>query len=265
MTFTETLPALVWTDLLERWDAQQSVYVPGRERGFEAMLSVLDALLPEEIVVLDLAAGPGSLSKRLLEHRENVSSVAVDLDPVLQTVGRGALGDMGGRLRWVTADLREPDWTDRLAQRRFDAVLSSTALHWLTPDALTELYESLAGLLRPGGIFLNFDGFPLSSPASGYAAAARAIDRARQDRALAAGSEAWQDWWEAMRAVPELGEAFAERDRVLAPARGRLFSGSDRPEGTTLESHESALNAAGFTEFAVIWQDFHRKIFLAAA
>ncbi|WP_366521110.1 class I SAM-dependent methyltransferase [Lapillicoccus sp.] len=43
---------------------------------------------------------------------------------------------------------------------QFDAVLSSTALHWLPAEALSGLYRDLAQLLRPGGVFLNADHLP---------------------------------------------------------------------------------------------------------
>lgn len=263
MTYTDLALGPAWTDLLDRWDAQQGVYIEGRERAFDAMLSVLDALLPADIIALDLAAGPGSISKRLLERRRNARSVAVDLDPVLQAVGKGALGDMGGRLRWVTADLRQPSWTEQLEERSFDAVLSSTATHWLEPPTLAALYQSLAELVRPGGVFLNFDGFPPARAATSSGKAAKAVYRARQERALERGAEAWQDWWDALRAVSALNESFAERDRIFAPARGRIFSGSDRENGATLEYHEAALVEAGFSEVDVVWQDFHKKILLA--
>lgn len=57
-----------WKRWLQRWDAQQSGYVPQREERFRVMLDVLEALLPEEFVALDLASGPGAISQRLLER-----------------------------------------------------------------------------------------------------------------------------------------------------------------------------------------------------
>ncbi|GAA3587303.1 class I SAM-dependent methyltransferase [Amycolatopsis ultiminotia] len=263
MMHLDTALGSTWSDLVDRWDAQQSVYVEGRERGYGVMLSVLDSLLPGAITVLDLAAGPGSLSKRLLEHRANARSVAVDLDPVLQALGRNALGDMGGRLHWVKADLRDVGWTEQLQEYDVDAVLSSTATHWLKPAELANLYQSLAAVMRPGGVFLNFDGFPPRNAASRFSAVAKDIHGTRQERALANGAEAWQDWWDAVRALPSLSAEFEERDRVFAPARGRIFSGSDHKNGTSFEYHESSLFEAGFAEVDVIWQDLQKKIVMA--
>src|SRR5689334_2107547 len=146
-----------WSRWLQRWDAQQEGYVPEREARFTAMFDALAALLPGSFVALDLACGPGAISRRLLARFPGARAVAVDIDPVMVAVGRGALGTVDGRLRWVEADLGAPGWVDALAGTPVDAVLSSTSLHWLAPDELTRVHRDLSRLLRPGGLFLNAD------------------------------------------------------------------------------------------------------------
>jgi trans-aconitate methyltransferase len=88
--------------------------LPDREARFQAMLDVVEVLLPEEFVALDLACGPGAISQRLLSRFPKARSIAVGLDPVLLTMGQAVLGNMGGRLRWVEADLMTPEWVGKL-------------------------------------------------------------------------------------------------------------------------------------------------------
>src|SRR5215475_6038233 len=104
---TETRTAQVdWADWLRRWDAQQSLYMTTREERFEVMLDALDGTVVAEaatrggggIVALDIACGPGAISQRLLARFPNAQSFAVDLDPVLIAIGKGALGTLDGRL-----------------------------------------------------------------------------------------------------------------------------------------------------------------------
>ncbi|MFP5022406.1 class I SAM-dependent methyltransferase [Pseudonocardia phyllosphaerae] len=258
----ETAVRPAWRDLLERWDVQQGVYVEHREQGYEVMLSMLDALVPGDITAVDLAGGPGSIAQRFLARRPGSRCLTVDTDPVLQTIGEGALGDVDGRLRWVRADLRDPEWPSRLAEPSVDAVLSSTALHWLTPDALAAMYRSLSELIRPGGVLVNFDGFPDNGEPTAIDEAVTAVDAARQERAVERGAEPWQDWWDAARAVPELADAFAERDEIFAPARGRFFTAA-RKKGTSAAFHEAALREAGFSDVQIVWQDLTKKILVA--
>lgn len=249
---TATLP---WQDWLRRWDAQQEVYVESRERRFDVMLSFLEVLLPPDLVALDLAAGAGSGSARLLRRLPGARCVAVDTDPVLLRLGTEALGDQGGRLRWVPADLREPGWMDALGGQRFDAVISTTALHWLTPAELARVYGQLANLLTPGGVLLNGDLLPPPAHASRLRAALEEVDRRRQAAALARGAQAWQQWWDTLRAGPALREAFAERDRLWLDGTG--------PRAASLAFHEAALLEAGFAEAGVVWQDLQERVLLA--
>lgn len=246
-----------WRDWVRRWDAQQEVYIQQRARVFEVMLSLLHHLAGDDITVLDLAAGTGAISARLLVRRPAARSVAVDVDPVLLHLGRHAHGDFDGRLRWVKANLTDPSWVDKLGQDHFDAVLSATATHWLRPPELAELYRCLATLLVPGGVFLNADHLPLPAHLHRITKTLRAEDERRQAVASTAGAETWEGWWDALRAESALTDAFAERDRIFPPA-GRW----DR-KSPDLAFHEAALNEAGFTEAGVVWQDLDERLLLA--
>lgn len=243
---------------LDRWDRQQEVYIEQRERAFEVVLRFIDVLTPGPITVLDLGAGPGSLSRRILDHRPDAHCVALDTDPVLQTIGIRALGTQGGRLRWVLADLRDPGWTRSLEDVVFDAVVSSTATHWLCPDQLARVYRQVFQLLRPGGILLNADSMYYPAQQTGIRAAVDAEDGKRQARALAEGTEDWQGWWDALRREPGLEDAFADREAAFL-----AYPVSDRFTRPTRAFHETAALAAGFAEVATVWQDLHKHVLLA--
>lgn len=94
---TAVRPPIDWPDWLRRWDAQQG-YVPKREARFTAMFDALAVLNPEPFVALDLASGPGSISQRLLDRFPGAHAIAVDMDPLMLALGRGALGTAGGAL-----------------------------------------------------------------------------------------------------------------------------------------------------------------------
>ena len=122
---TDVQPEIDWLDWLQRWDAQQEGYVPEREARFAAMFDALAELLPTSFVALDLACGPGSISQRLLARFPEARAIAADIDPVMLAIGRGALGTVGGRLRWIEADLASKDWVQALGEAQIDAVLST--------------------------------------------------------------------------------------------------------------------------------------------
>ncbi|MEM7534279.1 MAG: class I SAM-dependent methyltransferase [Chloroflexota bacterium] len=248
-----------WNDWLTRWDAQQAGYLPDREERFNAMATAMAQLLPPDFVALDLCCGPGSLSQRLLTHFPQARVVAVDIDPVLLALGKGALGTMDGRLRWVDADLCDPKWVKSLDENQFDAVVSTTALHWLPAPDLVRVYHQVARLLRPGGLFLNGDNMKYSAQLPSLQKIAEAVSEQHwQDEHFARlGVETWGQWWDALGQEPTMADLLAERDR-------RFSSRSPDEEANAGQALQSgALQDAGFREVGIIWRHFDNCVLMA--
>ena len=255
---TDTSTAAVdWRAWLRRWDAQQGGYLPAREGRFAAMLDALGVLLPAAFVALDLCAGPGSLSQRLLARFPAARCLAVDKDPALLAMGQAVLGDAGGRLRWVDADLLAPDWAAALGVEQVDAVLSTTALHWLTADQLMRVYRRLGALVRPGGVFLNGDHLRYGPHVPRFRQVADAVKTARREAAhQQQGVETWEDWWAALAREPGAAALLAERERRFA---GRTREGIN----PGYDFQAGALREAGFVEVDVLWQDLDNRVLMA--
>lgn len=245
-----------WQSWLQRWDAQQTGYLPHREARFKAMLDVLEVLMPAEFVALDLACGPGAISQRLLERFPKARCVAVDMDPVLLAIGQGVLGDMSGRLRWVEADLMTANWVQLLGEVQVDAVLTTTALHWLPSDRLLQVYQQLGKLVRSGGVLLNGDHMSFPLHLRTFQQLSKTV-MARQERLAfeQQGVEDWQSWWKSIAAEPGLQDLLQERERRFAE-RYTEFE-------PLLDLHEAGLRDAGFREVAVIWQNMDDRVLLA--
>ncbi|MFF3768361.1 class I SAM-dependent methyltransferase [Streptomyces sp. NPDC001922] len=246
---TETVAARAdWTAWQTSWDRQQEWYLPDREERFRVMLDMVEALVGPEPRVLDLACGTGSISARLLRRFPGAVSTGVDLDPALLTIARGSF-EGESRAEFVTADLTDPEWTSRLPHRQYDAVLTATALHWLTSDQLRTLYGQLAGVLRDGGVFVNADHMPdASTPRINEAE--RVFRHARQEREKAAGAQDWEGWWREVAADPVLAGPAAERFRIFGnPSDGDHADG----EVQSAAAHAEALRVAGFAEARTVW------------
>ena len=245
-------PNLNWHEWIQRWDRQQSGYLPDREQRFTAMLDVLEALLPEKFVALDLACGPGSISQRLLQRFPQARCVAVDFDPVLLLLGQKELGDMQGRLRWVEVDLRDPAWHTQLGEEHVDAVLSTTALHWLTPSTLVQVYHRLGKLVRSGGVFLNGDEFEFGPHMPTFRKVDEFVpERVTRDIATHSGTEGWSEWWENLKREPGMDDLFAERQR-------RIIDGAHHDFASDCGIARSSTKRRGFSRswryLAASWQ-----------
>jgi SAM-dependent methyltransferase len=242
---------------IDRWDRQQQVYMATREERFTALIDAVRAGTGRpDPLVLDLGCGPGSLAVRLLARLPGATVIAADADPVTLALGRAAYGDLPG-LRFADVDLREAGWETRLglpASRPLDAAVSTTALHWLAGFELRALYSVLAGLLRPGGLFLDGDHLRLDDGASpGLDRIERALEDSEAERRFPGGhadrAEDWEQWWRAVEDSGALAEAVAER-----AARHLGASDHASADGVRLATHLDALRAAGFAEAGPVWQ-----------
>jgi SAM-dependent methyltransferase len=240
---------------VRRWEEQQAGYVTDRAAMFDRMLDVIDRLDARPGALLDLGCGPGSLAGRAVRRWPGARVVGLELDPVMLELGRRTLGDA---VRWVPADLREPDWPRRLPETAFDAVVSATALHWLEPEHLGTLVTGLAGRMRPGGVFVNYDKLA-PDPGSPRLAALSTALRAEQEAASLRGREDWAAWWSGLAAEPALAGPLAERERLL-PA----WSGAARGRrALRLGEFTAALRDAGFAEVDTLNQVNDRRLLVA--
>ena len=244
---TAPRPDRAWAEAWqESWDRQQEGYMPDREARLAALLDVVEAVAGPRPLVLDLACGTGTISRRLLERFPRARSIAVDVDPALLTIARATLGD-DERVRFVRADLADPAWVGALPDTPVDAVLTATAMHWLPEPLLRRVYHDLAGIVRPGGAVANADQMEDQDlPRRG--AALTAVEDRRQTRVRADGRPDWDAWWDIAAADPLISAAVAER-RVR-------FGGVNHPAEFDPPSswHARALRDAGFEEAGVVWR-----------
>jgi SAM-dependent methyltransferase len=239
-----------WSDWIALWDAQQTRYIPYREARFDAMFDALEAQFGERFTVADLGCGPGSLSARLLQRFPRIRAAAVDFDPVLLFLGRSTLGSAKGRLTWVEADLRAPTWRKSLSFARVDAVVSTTALHWLAPARLRQLYFELYGLLPRGGILLDGDHLTLDRSFPLLGKVVHDASRLARHRVNTGGSApGWNEWWTDLQREPALAPLFQLRAQRYPEANHHEHS-------ATVDAHRRWLRSAGFRESVPLWQQF---------
>ena len=102
--------------------------------------------------VLDLGTGDGRLLALLLADRHAMHGVALTSPTHARGGARERFGD-DERVELVEHDLAEP----LPALGRFDAVVSSMAIHHLEHERKRSLYGEVLELLEPGGVFANFE------------------------------------------------------------------------------------------------------------
>ena len=133
------------TDYLNRLDK-----IPHRTEG-EILLC---EFIPKKTKrILDLGTGNGRLIKLLKEKIPTVKSVAIDFSPpMLKEFRREFVDD--DTIKIIEHDLTYPLPTNL---GKFDAIISSFAIHHLMHNRKKDLYSEIFSILKPGGIFCNLD------------------------------------------------------------------------------------------------------------
>lgn len=248
---THALKGPNWQEWQDSWDRQQEWYLPDREERFRVMLDMTEALVGPAPRVLDLACGTGSISDRLLKRFPGATTVGVDRDPALLAIARGHFeGDE--RARFISADLADADWPRALpGGEPFDAVLTATALHWMTTEPLRALYGQIAGVVREGGVFMNADHMPEESTPR-LNAAVHLFEGTQRERALTQGALDWGSWWRALAEDPALRGVAQERFALFGnPAEVKHDHNNE--EFQSPGWHSEALRGAGFAEARPVW------------
>ena len=152
---TTTKPINLWTsneharDYLERADS-----ISHRGEGESALLEFIPSSARR---ILDLGTGDGrllALVRAELARRGQLltEAVAVDFSPtMLDEVRKRFSGEASVSVVGHNMDGRLP------ALGRFDAVISSFAIHHLVHERKRVLYAEIHGLLNPGGVFCNLE------------------------------------------------------------------------------------------------------------
>lgn len=102
--------------------------------------------------VLDLGTGDGRLLALLQVDRPEMFGIGLDFSKFMIEAARERFAE-GKRIELIEHDLAEP----LPALERFDAVVSSFAIHHLEHDRKRSLYGEVFDLLKPGGVFANFE------------------------------------------------------------------------------------------------------------
>lgn len=102
--------------------------------------------------ILDLGTGDGRLLALLKDGAHETEAVALDFSPAMIEAARKRFaGDFSVTVVTHNMDQRLP------AMGKFDAVISSFAIHHLVHERKRDLYAEIHGLLNAGGVFCNLE------------------------------------------------------------------------------------------------------------
>jgi tRNA (cmo5U34)-methyltransferase len=130
----------------ETYLAEMAAEIPGYEELQEAVAAATAGI--DAARVLELGTGTGETALRVKAGQPAVDWVGIDASEAM--LGRA-------RERLPDADLGLQRLEDELPPGPFDLVVSALAVHHLDGAGKRDLFARVAGVLRPGGVFVLGD------------------------------------------------------------------------------------------------------------
>ena len=213
------------------YNQRKLAWCPGYEQGMGLVLDALKLYLPPSASVLDLGAGTGNLSRRVLQAFQDCHVTLVDFSRNMLAEVPQVLAGFEGRYETRQQDL----WSARFSDATYDAVVASFALHHGRGEAVyQQLYQDIFKWLRVPGIFVCYD----------------VID----------GDT---------RSVSDLNEAgwrqFLQSEKFSSADIERIFANYYREDSPlSLKQHLALLTGAGFDVADVLWKQFNFGVYVGA-
>ncbi len=122
--------------------------------------------IPPACTLLDVGCGNGRLALWLEAHDRQVEYIGVDFSEALLAHARQTnAGLQSVKPTFLTTDIAQPGWSDRLPHKRFQVVIMLAVLHHIPGQEHRQaLLNEIAGLLAPGGVCVLTTWQFLSSP-----------------------------------------------------------------------------------------------------
>lgn len=104
-----------------------------------------DNIAINNAAILDIACGPGNISRYLLDRKPDYDVLGIDLSPNMLRLAQN--NNPGAKFQLM--DCREIS----NIEKRFEGVMCGFCLPYLTPKEASELIVNVSGLLKSNGVF----------------------------------------------------------------------------------------------------------------
>lgn len=220
---------------------KQTGFDPKRkERMLEVALQSLLELTPRGATLLELGAGTGLFTQKILYTEHFAKLHVTDGASAMLEIAQQQLVGSRANLHFDILDFSVPTWSERYTNQQVDAVVSSMAIHHVGDKQ--QLFEQVYQVLKPGGIFVIADHLAGAAPLLH-----RLIGTERGRIKLAIQGKALDD--------AEAMNTFFQTDAAKQAAEGNQCE--------SLGQYLHYLAAAGFQPADCLWRDYWLALFIA--
>jgi SAM-dependent methyltransferase len=143
----------------KKYDARIRSLIPLYDELISEVARALGQAARPVRTVVDLGIGTGALARACLESTSGARVWGIDADPDMMAIARTRLGRLSRRVTMTTGSFLNQSLPP------CDAMVASYSLHHIrTTRAKLAFYRRCYGALRPGGVLINGDCAPASTP-----------------------------------------------------------------------------------------------------
>ena len=202
--------------------------IPYYNQMVVALVNAIPFSNQDEIDVIDLGCGTGSISKAVQSSFPRASMTCVDISANMLDIAACKMSDFNNT-KYINSNFYGFNF-----DRKYDAVVSSLALHHLeTKEDKFEFYRKIFDALKPEGVFVNAD-----------------VVLASSDKLQDCYMKEWKRFM--CKNVSE-----SEVDSKWMPS----YYAEDRP--ISLMEHFELLKEAGFENIDVVWKYYNFAVYMA--
>ena len=222
------------------YDKHQFVVNPKREEIAEVMVSMLPYERDVKVSVLDLGAGTGFLTEKILKAYPRAFVTCLDGAKEMLESARTRLETYSNRVSFHLRDFGKERWDTSLGT--FDIVVSLFAVHHIGDRDKRVLFRQICQMLDPGGFFLLGD-----LTKSRY----EILEKRYEDIKCRMIKQRAKD----ILGVERTLEQIKQKDRELRTSQG------DKP--ATVDEQIEWLREAGFSLAECIWKWYNHALLAA--
>lgn len=125
--------------------------VPYYEEAMEAIVAAFPFKKTAKPRIIDMGCGTGNLTKKIATAYPKAEIICLDMAENMLKMSKAKLSKYPNITYWQ-GDIRDFDF-----KGKYDAIVSSLVMHHVEKKGKLQFYKKLHKVLRPGGIFYNFD------------------------------------------------------------------------------------------------------------
>lgn len=145
------------------YDRKQRLVVPRKDEILDTIVDFIPYDEDQEFRVLDVGAGQGALSERVLTRFTRARVTLCDSSEEMLAVAEKGLSAHASRISTVVSDFNTENWHAEV-DRPVDAVVASITLHYLRTERREPFFQSVFDLLSAPGCFLVGGAFDAEDP-----------------------------------------------------------------------------------------------------